>query len=93
MDYAELFHCHGIPIRSLLDLQLADNFSRLLHGEKEEDQRRRLSPYLKRGEVDRNFSVIPKFRSSAALSSVSASTRSLEYKTTVKALSIDRKTS
>lgn len=51
MDYAELFHGKGIPIRGVLDLQLADIHSRRPRGEDEEDQRRRLSPYFKRGDV------------------------------------------
>jgi len=51
MDYAELFHGHDIPICGVLDLQLADIYSRRLSGEDEEDQRRRLSTFLKRGEV------------------------------------------
>jgi len=54
MDYAELFHGHDISIRGVLDLQLADIYSRRLRGEDEEDQRRRLSPFLKRGEVAGN---------------------------------------
>ena len=51
MDYTELFHEYGTPIRGVLDLQLADIHSRRQRGENEEDQLRRLSPYLKRGEV------------------------------------------
>lgn len=51
MDYSELFHEYGTPICGALDLQLADIHSRRQRGEDEEDQLRRLSPYLKRGEV------------------------------------------
>lgn len=51
MDYSELFHGHGTPIRNVLDLQLADIYSRRQRGEGEERQLLRLSPYLRRGEV------------------------------------------
>ena len=51
MDFSELYHAFHITLTGVQDLQLADLNSRRMRGESEDDQLRRLSPYLHRREV------------------------------------------
>jgi exonuclease 3'-5' domain-containing protein 1 len=46
MDYSKLYHERHVTIRGVLDLQLVDVASHCQCGEDEDDQHRRLSPYL-----------------------------------------------
>ncbi len=51
MDFSELYHGSGITLHGVLDLQLVDVDSRRQRGEDEDEQLRRLSPYLHRREI------------------------------------------
>ena len=51
MDFSELYHERHITLQGVLDLQLVDVDSRRQRGEDEDDQHRRLSPYLHRREI------------------------------------------
>ena len=51
MDFSELYHGHGTTLHNVIDLQLADADSRLQRGEDEDEQIRRLIPYLHRREI------------------------------------------
>ena len=51
MDFGELYHGHGTTLHNVIDLQLADADSRLQRGEDEDEQIRRLIPYLHRREI------------------------------------------
>jgi len=51
MDFSELYHGRGITLHDVLDLQLVDVDSRRQRGEDEDEQLRRLSPYLHRREI------------------------------------------
>ncbi|KAF8073305.1 ribonuclease H-like domain-containing protein [Lyophyllum atratum] len=56
MDYSCLFHDHGIRLRDVVDLQLADIKSRVMRGEGEEEQiqRLRVSKSVQRNELAAN---------------------------------------
>jgi hypothetical protein len=51
MDFSELFHSYGVSMKGVLDLQLADIYSRPLRGDTEQNRRRRLSPFFPRNQV------------------------------------------
>jgi exonuclease 3'-5' domain-containing protein 1 len=51
MDFSALYHGRGITLHGVLDLQLVDVDSRRQRGEDEDEQLRRLSPYLHRREI------------------------------------------
>jgi exonuclease 3'-5' domain-containing protein 1 len=49
-DFSELYHGFGVELKGVLDLQLADIVSR--DGESEDTQLRRLSPGIRRGDIE-----------------------------------------
>jgi exonuclease 3'-5' domain-containing protein 1 len=51
MDFSALYHEYNITMGGVLDLQLADIYSRPLRGETQDRQLRRLSPFLHIGAV------------------------------------------
>ncbi|KAI0795041.1 ribonuclease H-like domain-containing protein [Abortiporus biennis] len=53
-DFSEFYHGHGVHLRGVLDLQVADLSSRSLRGEDVKDQFRRLGTYAIKSDLDRN---------------------------------------
>jgi exonuclease 3'-5' domain-containing protein 1 len=54
MDASELRHCHGVQLRNVLDLQVADILSREKRGESLEKRLGRLVGFLPEHEIRRN---------------------------------------